>query len=211
MSPITTFETLLQQYGYDAYPQYDADAYVCFEDIVDQIIINVMRNVCAVTKVCKVKNAKKEHFDLVMFIQSTVIKEAANVVKGGRIVLPSEYFSGEQSGNYFERAVVAPYETTLFPVDPEITRPEIPIKVFGGKGANDYIQNKLSALQATKRVSCGVAKDGLVCLASAVEACLSNVLKAMRKSFPRPKMVQYKHLDSVLSRPEFAHLRPSKI
>lgn len=205
MSTETTLDVLLKQYGYD---EVEEDAVGCLERVVDKVIINVMKNVCAVTNVCKVKNAKKEHFDLVMFIQSTVIQEVKNVSKGGRIVLPQEYFSGQQSVNYFEKDVVAPYETLLFPVGSDITRPEIPIKVLGGNvNATGYILKKLAALQENKKVSCGVTKDGIACLVSAVEACVSNVLKAVRKSFPRSKVLQYKQLDVILSRTEFIHLR----
>jgi hypothetical protein len=204
---LQSLKALVRMYGYD---DVEDAAVLYLVEIAEKIVVNIMRNVCAVASVCKVKNAKEEHFKLVSLIQSTVLCEANNSKKkGGRIVLPEEYFSGEASGKYYSKEAVSPYETTVSRSDdPTVARSEIPIKVLGGKwGSEAMVMSVVSKMQDQKKITCGISKDGVPFLESALESTMASLMAAVRKLAPKSRKLLKKQIVAVVTKkPQFAHL-----
>jgi hypothetical protein len=186
----------------------DPDALDLLCNVADKIVTNVLKNVCAVATVCKVKTAKEEHFKVVSFIQRTVLKETGTV-KGGKIVLPSEYFSGEASGQYHEKVDVQPMESLVSHVDSMfITRPAMPIKVMGGgSDKEEYINATIKKLQKDKVISCNVSKEGKKYVTMSLEDNIAALLSAVRNVAPKTATLTKKTLDATIAKnARFAHI-----
>lgn len=197
-------KNLAESYGYTGV---DKDAARKVNKVAVGIVENAAQNVDKVTKVCKVKTAKPEHFELVSFIQKTVIKESG--MKGGKIVLPAEYHTGEQSGQYLQKSEVQPMEAVVSAVDPMfITRPAMPIKVMGGgREAELFVSQVVKKMRDDKKISCTVSPEGKEVIAKSLKENMKLLFSNMRKHSPKSKSLNAKSVDTIVKKhPLFSQL-----
>jgi hypothetical protein len=137
-----TFDKYVQKYGFS---DVEDAAFIKLVLAIEVMVTNIINNALHVAGAMKVKTLKKEHFMAVLNIMrdcATNSKDENHLenMRGGRVSLPSEYFSGEASGRYFEN--VSAFESQTF--GPNVTKYGLDIKVpeLAGGAADSSMLSK---------------------------------------------------------------------
>lgn len=190
------------------------DAIVMLEGIANKIVDNALKNVCEIASVCGCKVVNEQHLRLLSHIENRLLNNKTHTQSGGaETVLPMEYFSGKQSGNYYDHSIVESDEANM-EVNPDvITRPAMPLKFvetqYGGNimFMPTFVDQVIKA-KMNKGMSCKLSKQAKAMIVTSLNENMNSLLESVSRSFPKASVLSCKMIYSVVNKQkQFVHLR----
>lgn len=175
------------------------------QKVIRKAIYNMLSNVQAVLDVSNVSIAKAKHFELLL----TISRQQC----GGRVSLPSEYFSGVASGHYASSH--AEHETIMSSFDPAVTsRPGLDVNMVGGSSAdvristtqlNAIIADYMKTKEGSKRPF-RIASDARPVLQMTLKSTLDRLINDVLRVSKSSDGFTLNHLKDTLKQKRHAHL-----